>query len=84
MDWEAEINKTEKIRRRGIIMSVLSFCVAVAVILGFGKFAAGADIAVPKSVLATGCFIMAFLVVRAVIKHRANRKNKDNLNNNIN
>lgn len=84
MNWDDEINKTEKIRRRGIIMSVLSFCVALAVILGFGKFAAGADIVVPKSVLAALCFVMAFIVVRAVIKHRLNKKNKNNFINDKN
>lgn len=79
VDWDAEIDKTEKIRRRGIVMSVLSLCVALAVIFGVGRYGAGVDIIIPKSVLATIFFIAAFIVIRAVIKHRMNGKNKNNL-----
>ncbi|MBQ3377991.1 MAG: hypothetical protein IJG62_06935 [Synergistaceae bacterium] len=82
VDWDKEIEKTERIKRRGIFMSVLSFCVAIAFIFGINKFSAN-NIEIPKSVLLAACFVVSCIILRAVIRHRANKRDKD-LNNNIN
>ena len=34
VDWDEEVKKTEKIRSRGLKISLLSFCVAIAAIGG--------------------------------------------------
>ena len=83
VDWDEEIKKTERIKRRGIIMSVISFCVAIAFIFGINKFAgSGAGgLEIPKSVLAAACFIVSCLILRAVIKHRQRKNNNNNADN---
>ena len=84
VDWDKEIEKTERIKRRGIIMSVISFCVAIAFIFGINKFSNfDNNIEIPKSVLLAACFVVSCIILRAVIRHRASKRDKD-LNNNIN
>ena len=74
VDWDKEIEKTERIKRRGIFMSVLSFCVAVAFIFGINKFSnLDNNIEIPKSVLLAACFVISCIIL----------SDKD-LNNNIN
>ena len=70
VDWDAEIQKTERIRRRGLALSFLSFAVAAAVIIGAGR-AGGAELGLPRRVLSVGCLILACLMLRAVLKRRA-------------
>ena len=83
VDWDEEIKKTERIKRRGIIMSVISFCVAIAFIFGINKFAVSGSggLEIPKSVLAAACFIVSCLILRAVIKHRQRKNNNNNADN---
>ena len=79
VDWDEEIKKTERIKRRGIIMSVISFCAAIAFIFGINRFAGHGNLEIPKSVLAAAFFIVSCLILRAIIKHRQ-RKNNNNDN----
>ena len=37
VDWDEEIRKTERIRRRGLFTSLLSFAVAAAVLIGVNR-----------------------------------------------
>ena len=69
VDWDAEIEKTERIRRRGFVMSFLSFALAVAVIIGVNRMG-GVDISLPRRVLSVACIVMACLVLRVTLKHR--------------
>ena len=75
VDWDAEIRKTERIRRRGLIMSGVSFAVAAAFIIGVWRMG-GEDIALPRKVLSVVCLAAACLVFRAVLKHRARVRNR--------
>ena len=75
VDWDEEIRKTERIRRKGLFMSLLSFGVAVAFIFGMSRFT-GADVEIPRTVLITVVFCVSCVVFRAVMRHRRN-KNHD-------
>ena len=75
VDWEEEIRKTERIRRKGLFMSLLSFGVAVAFIFGMSRFT-GADVEIPRTVLIAVVFCVSCVVFRAVMRHRRN-KNHD-------
>ena len=77
VDWDAEIRKTERIRRRGLIMSGVSFAVAAAFIIGVWRMG-GEDIALPRKVLSVLCLAAACLVFRAVQKHRARMRGGEN------
>ena len=75
VDWDAEIRKTERIRRRGLIMSGVSFAVAAAFIIGVWRMG-GENIALPRKVISVVCLVAACLVFRAVLKHRARMKDR--------
>ncbi|MBQ3653288.1 MAG: hypothetical protein II954_02595 [Synergistaceae bacterium] len=75
VDWDEEIRKTERIRRKGLFMSLLSFGVAVAFIFGMSRFT-GADVEIPRTVLIAVVFCVSCVVFRAVMRHRRN-KNHD-------
>lgn len=76
VDWGAEIQKTEKIRRKGILMSVLSFAMAIAFIFGMSK-STGNDIEIPGTVLVCVVFCVSCFVLRAVMKYRAERRKRN-------
>ena len=63
VDWDEEIRKTERIRRRGLFTSLLSFAVAAAVLIGVNR-TGGVDISVP-------CIVVACFVLRVTMRHRA-------------
>lgn len=75
VDWQAEIRKTEQIRRRGFAMSFLSFAVAAAVIFGVGRLG-GVEVGLPRRVLSIACLVLACFTLRAVLKRRARLKRK--------
>lgn len=70
VDWNEEIRKTEEIRRRGMFMSLLSFAVAAAVIVALNRVS-GMDISLPRRVISVACIVLACLVMRVTLKHRA-------------
>ncbi|MBQ3694189.1 MAG: hypothetical protein IJP97_04530 [Synergistaceae bacterium] len=76
VDWDAEIQKTEKIRRKGILMSILSFAMAAAFIFGMSK-STGNDIKIPGTVLIAVIFCVSCFVLRAVMKYRSKRRKRD-------
>ncbi len=78
VDWDAEIQKTERIRRKGILMSALSFAMAIAFILGMSK-STGASIEIPRTVLMAVMFCVSCFVLRAVMKYRSKRRKDDTL-----
>lgn len=77
IDWDAEIEKTEKIKRRGFLMSGVSLAFACALILGMSR-ATGAEIEIPRAVLVTVCFIISCVIFGIVIKRRNKKRNKNN------
>ena len=75
VDWDAEIRKTEDIRRRGLLMSMLSFGMAVAFIFGMSR-STGADIEIPRTVLFAVIFCVSCVIFRVIMKHRAEKRRK--------
>ena len=75
IDWDDEIRKTEQIKRRGFLMSGLSFAMACALIFGMSR-ATDSEIEIPRAVLVAVCFFVSCVIFGIVIKRRANRKNK--------
>lgn len=73
VDWDAEIRKTEKIRRKGLLMSMLSFGMAVAFIFGMSRYT-GASVEIPRSVLFAVLFCVSCVVLRIIVRKRS-RKN---------
>ena len=73
VDWEAEIQKTEQIKRKGLLMSLVSFAVAVAVIFGVSR-STGANIEIPRAVLMAVVVLVSCVVFRAIVKHRKSRR----------
>ena len=73
VDWDAEIQKTEQIKRKGLLMSLVSFAVAVAVIFGVSR-STGADVEIPRTVLMAAAFLVSCVVFRAIMRHRKSRK----------
>ena len=43
VDWDEEVRKTERIRRKGLFISALGFAVAIIFILGINRAGAGFD-----------------------------------------
>ena len=75
IDWDEEIKKTEKIKRKGILMSGISFAFACAFILGISKHI-GIDIEIPKTVLFAALFCVSCVIFGVVVKRR--KKKNDN------
>ena len=73
VDWDAEIQKTEQIKRKGLLMSLVSFAVAVAVIFGVSR-STGANVEIPRAVLMAVVFLVSCVVFRAIVKHRKSRR----------
>ena len=76
VDWDAEIRKTEDIRRRGLLMSMLSFGMAVAFIFGMSR-STGADIEIPRTVLFAVIFCVSCVIFRVIMKHRAEKRRRN-------
>lgn len=79
VDWDAEIQKTENIRRRGLFMSILSFGMAVAFIFGMSR-STGADIEIPRTVLFAVIFCVSCVVLRVIMKHRTEKRKRNHEN----
>jgi hypothetical protein len=69
IDWDEELRKTERIRRRGLFVSVLGFGVAVIFILGANRMGPiGIDVS--RKLIFTFCFVAAMFLVRGVLRRR--------------
>ncbi len=75
VDWDEEIRKTEQIKRKGLLMSLVSFAVAAAFIFGIGRFTDN-SIEIPRTVLFAGLFCVSCFVFRAIVRKRTSRKNR--------
>lgn len=69
VDWDEEIRKTDRIRRRGLALSALSFAVALAVIFAAGRMG-GVEVALPRKVVAIACLILGASLFRIVLRRR--------------
>jgi len=69
VDWDEEIRKTERIRRKGLFISALGFGVAVLFILGTNR--AGVDFAeLYRKILFALCFILFMFTLRFAWRRR--------------
>ena len=69
VDWDEEIRKTERIRRKGLFVSVLGFAVAAICIFGANRIGnAGADLT--RKIIFALCFVLSFLVLRITLRRR--------------
>ena len=73
VDWDEELRKTERIRRRGLFISALGFGVAVIFIFGAGQMSKG-GLEISRKVIATFCFLIAMFLVRGVLRRRERLK----------
>ena len=79
IDWDEEIRKTDNIKRRGFLMSGLSFALACFLIFGMSR-ATGSEIEIPRAVLVAVCFFVSCLVFGIIMRRRA--KKREELNEN--
>ena len=69
IDWDEEVRKTERIRRKGLFVSMLGFVVAALFIFGTNR--AGVDFAdVSRKFIFALCFLLSMFLMRAVWRRR--------------
>ena len=69
VDWDEEIRKTERIRRKGFLMSALSF--ALVLVIFFGTDRLGEQGAVlGRKIIGVFCFTVAVFLVRGIVRRR--------------
>jgi len=69
VDWDEEIRKTERIRRKGLFISALGFAVAVIFILGINRTGAGFDELFRKVIFAL-CFVLCMFTLNIAWRRR--------------
>ena len=69
VDWDEELRKTERIRRRGFFISALSFAVAVAFIFGASRFKES-GVEFYRKIIFTLCLMLALFLTRCVLRRR--------------
>ncbi|MDR1048493.1 MAG: hypothetical protein LBL51_01960, partial [Synergistaceae bacterium] len=70
VDWDEELRKTERIRRKGLFTSALTFGVAIAFIVG-ANWLHPSGLEVGRKVIAAFCFLTAMFLFRGVFARRA-------------
>ena len=73
VDWDEEIRKTERIRRRGFFISALGFVVATVVITAVSGMN-GVDAELSRKVIFAACLVLSFLVLRITFRRRERLK----------
>jgi len=69
VDWDEELRKTERIRRRGLFVSALSFCAAMALIAGASHLNKS-GIEFSRRIIFTFCLVIAMFLMRGVLRRR--------------
>ena len=73
IDWDEEIRKTERIRRKGLFVSALGFGIAALCIFGINR--GNADTAeLSRKIIFTACFVLSVLVFRTTLRRRERLK----------
>jgi len=73
VDWDEEIRKTERIRRKGLFISALGFGVAVLFIFGVNRAGVGLAELYSKIIFAL-CFILFMFTLRLAWRRRERLK----------
>ncbi|MDR1978334.1 MAG: hypothetical protein LBQ42_06340 [Synergistaceae bacterium] len=67
VDWDEELRKTERIRRKGLFVSALGFGVAAIFVVGAGRMGpAGVDVS--RKLLFALCFVAAMFLARGTLR----------------
>ena len=74
VDWEKEIQKTERIRMKGIYTSIFGFALAVIILFGASQVNDGASVLTP--ILSVGCLLAATFIIVFTLKRRAEKLKK--------
>jgi uncharacterized membrane protein len=74
VDWEKEIQKTERIRMKGIYTSIFGF--ALAAVFLFGASRINDDASMFSPVIIIGCLLAATLILVFTLKRRAENLKK--------
>ena len=69
VDWNEEILKTERIRRKGLFISALGFGVAVLFIFGINRAGAGFDELFRRVIFAL-CFVLCMFTLNIAWRRR--------------
>ena len=69
VDWDEEVRKTERIRRKGLFISALGFGVAVLFIFGINRAGDGLEEVSRKFIFAL-CFILSMFILRLTWNRR--------------
>lgn len=75
VDWDEELRRTERIRRRGLFISALGFGVAVIVIFGASRLNRD-GIEIGRKIIFTFCFVIAMFLVRGILRRRERMRQK--------
>jgi hypothetical protein len=69
VDWDEELRKTERIRRKGLFTSALGFGIAMIFIVGARRLSPG-GVEISRKVIFTFCFVLAMFLLRGVLGRR--------------
>jgi hypothetical protein len=69
VDWDEELRKTERIRRRGLFTSVLGFGVAAAFIVGASRMSP-MGVNISRKLIFVCCFAVTMFLMRGVLRRR--------------
>jgi hypothetical protein len=71
VDWDEELRKTERIRRKGLFISALGFGVAMIFIVGANRLnSGGVGVEISRKIIFTLCFVLAMFLLRNVLGRR--------------
>ena len=69
VDWDEEIRKTERIRRKGLFISGLGFAVAALFVFGV-KSVGNVNAEVSRKIIFALCFMLSMFVLRITLRRR--------------
>ena len=73
VDWDEEIRKTERIRRRGFFISALGFGVALVFILGTNRLNV-LDAEIGRKIIFALCLVLSMFILRLALRRRERLK----------
>jgi len=73
VDWDEEIRKTERIRRRGFFISALGFGVALVFILGTNRLNV-LDVEIGRKIIFALCLVLSMFILRLALRRRERLK----------
>ena len=75
IDWDEEIHKTERIRRKGLFVSALGLGIAAVFVFGAGR-AGPIGVDVGRKLIFTFCFVTAMFLLRGIFRRRERLRQK--------